>query len=115
LKCPTSGEVEANRWENLRHLTSADEIKFVIASEEDYAWAKDIIEEHSLPEKCALLFSWATPLTGGQQAPVLKASPSGHRPISRQQLAEYIVRDALPVRFQVQLHKVIWSPDARGV
>ena len=115
LKCPSSGEVEQNRWENLRYLTPTDEIKFVIGSEEDYAWAKHILEKYSLPGKCPLLFSWASPLTGDQQSPVLKPTPRAHQTLARQQLAEYIIRDALPVRFQMQLHKVIWAPDARGV
>jgi 7-carboxy-7-deazaguanine synthase len=115
LKCPSSGETEENRWENLEHLHAEDEIKFVIATEEDYGWAKRIIQQHGLANRCALLVSWASPLTKEQQSPVLKACPPEQHPLTRQQLAEAIIRDALPVRFQVQLHKVIWTPDARGV
>jgi 7-carboxy-7-deazaguanine synthase len=115
LKCPGSGEAARNRWENLRHLKGTDEIKFVIATQEDYEWARECIAEHRLAAICPLLFSWAHPLAAGQQDKSLKPAPLGHRPISRQELAERIIADALPVRFQVQLHKVIWQPQQRGV
>ncbi len=115
LKCPGSGEVARNRWENLPYLKSTDEIKFVIATREDYAWAKARIAEHKLDLVCPLLFSWAHPLALGQQHPSLKPAPPGQTPISRQELAERIIADALPVRFQIQLHRVIWPPDQRGV
>ena len=115
LKCPSSGEVARNRWENLRHLRSTDEIKFVIASREDYEWAGEHIAKHKLAAVCPLLFSWAHPLAPEQQHKSLKQVPPGQTPISRQELAERIIADALPVRFQVQLHKVIWAPEARGV
>src|SRR6266404_3755134 len=62
LKCPSSGEVERNRWENLRHLKTSDEIKFVIGSWEDYEWARETIAEHALADICPLLFSWVHPL-----------------------------------------------------
>src|SRR4051794_6895401 len=62
LKCPSSGEVERNRWENLRHLKSTDEIKFVIGTQEDYAWAKEQIFKHALDKICSLLVSWVHPL-----------------------------------------------------
>jgi 7-carboxy-7-deazaguanine synthase len=62
-----------------------------------------------------LLFSWAHPLAAEQRDKSLKPVPPGHTPISRRELAEQIVADALPVRFQVQLHKVIWAPEERGV
>ena len=62
-----------------------------------------------------MLFSWATPLAAGQQDKTLKLVPPGQTPITRPQLAEMILADALPVRFQVQMHKVIWPPDQRGV
>lgn len=115
LKCPSSGEVERNRWENLKHLTSRDEIKFVIGTEQDYAWAKDAIAQHHLSTICPLLISWVSPLTSQQQDKALKNIPGNQTPISRRDLAETIIADALPVRFQVQMHKVIWAPDARGV
>jgi 7-carboxy-7-deazaguanine synthase len=115
LKCPGSGEAARNRWENLPHLKSTDEVKFVIATREDYDWARARIAEHKLDSICPLLFSWAYPLAQEQQAKSLKQVPPGQSPISRQELAEKIIADALPVRFQVQLHKVIWAPEARGV
>jgi 7-carboxy-7-deazaguanine synthase len=115
LKCPGSGEAARNRWENLPHLKSTDEIKFVIATREDYEWARKRIAKHKLATICPLLFSWAHPLASEQQHKLLKKVPPGHTPISRQELAERIIADALPVRFQVQLHKVIWAPEARGV
>jgi 7-carboxy-7-deazaguanine synthase len=115
LKCPGSGEVGRNRWQNLRHLRATDEIKFVIATREDYEWAREQIAKHGLAAICPLLFSWAHPLGPKQQHKALKKMPSGPTPISRQELAERVIADALPVRFQVQLHKVIWAPDARGV
>ena len=115
LKCPSSGEVERNRWENLKHLRATDEIKFVIGMVEDYEWAKRKIAEHKLDSICPLLFSWVHPLAPEQQNPVLKKVPAGQTPISRRELAEKIIADALPVRFQAQLHKIIWPPEQRGV
>ncbi|HEY5912417.1 MAG TPA: 7-carboxy-7-deazaguanine synthase [Verrucomicrobiae bacterium] len=115
LKCPGSGEAARNRWENLRHLKRTDEIKFVIGTREDYDWAKHQIRQHNLAGVCPLLFSWAQPLTPEQQHPSLSPVPSGQTPISRLELAENIIADSLPVRFQVQLHKVIWPPELRGV
>lgn len=115
LKCPSSGEEPRNRWENLQHLKDTDEIKFVIGTQEDYEWAKQKIAEHKLEAVCPLLFSWVQPLSPGQQDKSLKKVPTGQTPISRRELAERIIADALPVRFQAQLHKVIWAPDQRGV
>jgi len=115
LKCPSSGEVARNRWENVPHLKRTDEIKFVIGTVEDYEWSKQQIAEHKLASLCPVLFSWVAPLTPEQQDKSLKQVPSGQTPISRRELAERIIADALPVRFQVQMHKVIWAPDARGV
>jgi len=115
LKCPSSGEVERNRWSNLKHLKPTDEIKFVIGTVEDYEWAKQQIAEHKLDAICPLLFSWVHPLSPAQHDKSLKKVPAGQTPISRQQLAEKIIADALPVRFQVQMHKVIWPPEQRGV
>ncbi|NMG31380.1 7-carboxy-7-deazaguanine synthase QueE [Aromatoleum evansii] len=95
LKAPGSGEVARNRWENLAHLAAHDEIKIVLADEADYAWAKAQIALHRLAERCTVLLS---PVQG-RLDPTL--------------LAEWIVRDRLPVRFQLQLHKILWN-DARG-
>ena len=103
LKCPGSGEVEGNLWENLSHLTERDEVKFVVADRTDYEWARDKIRQHGLDRQakegrlCAILMSpaWA----------ILHPS----------QLADWILDDRLPVRFQTQLHKHIWAPDAQGV
>ena len=95
LKAPGSGETERNRWENLPLLTGHDEVKIVLADEADYDWAKAKIAEHQLVSRCTVLLS---PVQG-------KLDPM--------RLADWIVRDRLPVRFQLQLHKVLWS-DARG-
>ena len=91
IKTPASGEVEKNRWENLSLLTQHDEIKFVLCDENDYEWAKQIMQQHDLAGKCAVLFS-----------PV-------HGSLNATQLAEWILRDRLPVRFQLQLHKILWG------
>jgi len=115
LKCPGSGEAARNRWANLPHLKGTDEIKFVIATQEDYEWARERIAEYGLAAICPVLFSWAHPMAPEQKDKSLKQVPPGQTPISRQELAEKIIADALPVRFQVQLHKVIWAPEHRGV
>jgi 7-carboxy-7-deazaguanine synthase len=95
LKAPDSGEAERNLWANLDHLTHSDEIKIVLASAADYDWAKAAVIEHRLTERCPVLFS---PVPGQ---------------LDTAQLAEWILRDALPVRLQLQLHKLIW-PNERG-
>jgi 7-carboxy-7-deazaguanine synthase len=115
LKCPSSGEVERNRWENIPHLKETDEIKFVIGTVEDYEWAKQQIVAHKLDAICPLLMSWVHPLAPEQQNPTLKKAPAAQTPIGRQALVERIIADALPVRFQAQLHKIIWPPEQRGV
>jgi 7-carboxy-7-deazaguanine synthase len=91
IKTPGSGEVDKNRWENLNALTVRDEVKFVLCDEADYVWAKNILHEHSLHKSCSVLFS-----------PV-------HGDVDPTQLAEWILRDQLPVRMQVQLHKYLWD------
>jgi 7-carboxy-7-deazaguanine synthase len=91
IKTPGSGEVDKNLWRNLDTLTARDEIKFVLCSEADYRWAVQVLNEHKLTEKCAVLFS-----------PV-------HGDLAPAQLAEWILRDHLPVRMQVQLHKLLWG------
>lgn len=115
LKCPSSGEEARNRLENVPLLRATDEVKFVIGTAEDYDWAKAQLALHDLVHRCAVLFSWVAPLRPEQQDKSLKRVPDGHTPISRKDLVERIVADALPVRFQVQMHKVIWPPDQRGV
>lgn len=94
LKTPASGEMEKNLWGNLVHLNPQDEIKFVLCDEADYQWAKQVMEERRLAQRCAVLFSPAQ----GQLAP--------------KDLAEWILRDRLPVRLQVQLHKLLWGNEA---
>lgn len=115
LKCPSSGEVARNRFENIPHLKATDEVKFVIGTVEDYAWAKEQIATHGLERICPLLFSWVAPLRPEQQDKSLKKVPAGQTPLTRKELVERIIADALPVRFQVQMHKVIWPPEERGV
>jgi 7-carboxy-7-deazaguanine synthase len=115
LKCPSSGESGRNRWENIGALRAGDEIKFVIGTQEDYDWAKQTLAEHNLPAICPCLFSWVSPLQPHQQDKALRPVPTGQTPIARAQLAEKIIADALPVRFQLQMHKFIWPPDQRGV
>jgi 7-carboxy-7-deazaguanine synthase len=115
LKGPSSGEVARNRWENLAHLKATDELKFVIGTVEDYEWAKRQIVTHKLDAICPVLVSWAHPLAPSQRDQSLKPVPAGQTPVSRRELAEKIIADALPVRFQAQLHKIIWPPEQRGV
>ena len=115
LKCPASGEVERNRFANIPHLKTTDEIKFVIGTVEDYEWAKQQIAAYKLDTICPLLMSWVHPLRSEQQDKSLKRVPDGLTPITRKDLVERIVADALPVRFQAQLHKIIWPPEQRGV
>ena len=83
LKCPSSGEVERNRWENIPHLKATDEIKFVIGTVEDYLWAKEQIARHRLDSICPLLFSGVHPLAPEQRDKSLKSVPEGQTPISR--------------------------------
>jgi 7-carboxy-7-deazaguanine synthase len=115
LKCPSSGEVERNLFSNIAHLKPTDEIKFVIGTVEDYEWAKQKIAKFNLEKICPLLFSWVHPLAPEQQNKSLKKVPANLTPISRKDLAEKIIADALPVRFQIQQHKIIWPPEQRGV
>jgi 7-carboxy-7-deazaguanine synthase len=115
LKCPSSGEVERNLFSNIAHLKATDEIKFVIGTVEDYEWSKEQIAKFNLQTICPLLFSWVHPLAPEQQSKVLKKVPANLTPISRKDLAEKIIADALPVRFQIQQHKIIWPPEQRGV
>ena len=115
LKAPSSGESARNRLENISDLRPTDEVKFVLGSCEDYAWAKQMIADHGLERRCPLLFSWVSPLTSQQRDASLKSVPNGQTPMTRKELAEAIIADRLPVRFQLQMHKFIWPPDERGV
>jgi 7-carboxy-7-deazaguanine synthase len=96
IKCPGSGESARNRWSNLDHLKSVDEIKFVIADRADYEWSKKIIDERKL-QRWTILMS---PVWGEMEM---------------KSLAEWMLADRLPARFQTQLHKHIWGAEARGV
>lgn len=93
LKAPDSGEEAKNRWANLDLLNARDELKLVLASEADYAWAKRQIAEHRLAERCPVLLS----PVAGRLEPAL--------------LAGWILRDRLPVRFQLQLHRILWGSE----
>ena len=115
LKCPSSGEAGRNRWDNLAHLKKTDEVKFVIGTWQDYHWAKEIVLTRGLAGVCTVLFSWVSPLLPPQRDKSLRPMPDGHVPLSMRELVEKIVADALPVRFQLQMHKFIWPPDQRGV
>jgi 7-carboxy-7-deazaguanine synthase len=91
VKTPGSGEVENNVWGNLAHLKPQDEVKFVLCSREDYEWAKELLSTHRINEKCPVLFS-----------PV-------YSQVNPTALAEWVLADKLPVRMQVQLHKILWG------
>lgn len=95
LKTPSSGELDKNLYENIGYLSAKDEVKFVIAGEEDYNWSKNIVKQYDLANHCHVLFSPVADL----QNPT--------------QLAEKILEDKLAVRFQIQLHKFLWQ-DAQG-
>ena len=91
IKTPDSGELKNYHWENLAHLTSKDEVKFVLCSRADYEWAKELLNAEKLAEKCPVLFS-----------PV-------YSQLNPTDLAQWVLADQLPVRMQVQLHKILWG------
>lgn len=91
VKTPASNEAARNRIENFAYLSRRDQLKFVICSREDYDWSKEFIRAHGLTERCRILFS-----------------PSYHQ-LSPTSLADWILEDRLPVRFQLQLHKILWG------
>lgn len=95
IKTPGSREVERNHWKNLDYLLPHDQIKFVICDEADYAWSKEMLNQYRLQERCQVLFS-----------------PS-YAQLKAGQLADWVLRDQLPVRLQIQLHKYLWG-DAPG-
>ena len=113
LKCPSSGECERNLYSNLEHLRPSDEVKCVIGTRKDYEWAKAQLRK--IHDQCEVLFSWVNPLMADQQHDELKPVPTGQTPLTQQELAETIIADRLPVRFQLQQHKHIWPPEQRGV
>jgi len=115
LKCPSSGESQRMHWENLEHLCARDELKMVVATHEDYRWCREQVLERQLAKICPVLVSWCAPLSGSQQDEALHPGPSPEELISRKELVEQLVSDALPVRFQAQLHKIIWPADQQGV
>jgi len=97
LKCPSSGMMKKNLYENTDHLKKTDEVKFVIGTREDYEWSRDILGKYNLNKKCIVLFSCVfdklEPLT----------------------LVNWILEDKLDVRYQLQMHKYIWHPETKGV
>ncbi len=95
LKTPGSGELDKNCYQNIDHLAEKDQVKFVIADTVDYEWSKSIIKQYDLSNRCEILFS-----------PVMEQ-------MNPTELAENIIQDNLPVRFQIQLHKYLWD-DAQG-
>jgi 7-carboxy-7-deazaguanine synthase len=98
LKTPGSGECRRNLFSNIEHLTQRDEVKFVIGSRQDYEWSREQVGRYALTQRCrAVLFS---PIFGR---------------IDPREIVEWILADRLPVRFQLQMHKFIWTPTKRGV
>jgi 7-carboxy-7-deazaguanine synthase len=97
LKCPSSGMMKKNLYNNINFLKPDDELKFVIGSREDYDWTKEIINEFGLEQKCIILFS----VVFGKLEPV--------------KLVEWMLKDRIRARFQLQMHKFIWQPDSKGV
>ncbi len=93
IKTPGSGEEARNLWSNLPLLTAHDQVKFVICSRADYDWARGVVAEHALHERCDVLFSPSKSEVGARE------------------LADWIVADRLPVRFQMQLHKILWNDE----
>ena len=93
LKTPDSGEADRNLWSNLPLLTARDQVKFVLCGREDYEWAREVVSAHALDQRCDVLFS-----------------PS-KSDLSPRDLADWIVADRLPVRFQMQLHKLLWNDE----
>ncbi len=93
VKTPGSGECSRNRWQNLDSLAPRDQVKFVICDRDDYEWSRQVLDERRLADRCDVLFS---PSFGQQNAA---------------QLAEWVLADRLPVRFQVQLHKILWGDE----
>jgi 7-carboxy-7-deazaguanine synthase len=103
LKCPGSGESHRNRWENLEHLTERDEIKFVVKDRNDYEWARETIRARGLDAR----------VKAGSLRALLVSPVWGD--LDLEELVGWILEDGLPVRFQMQLHKLVWGPERTGV
>ena len=97
FKCPSSNMVKKNLWANVQDLRSGDEVKFVVGNREDYEWLKQVIDQHGMLQRCPVLIS----PTFGSLEPAT--------------VAEWILADRLDVRLQLQIHKYIWSAEAKGV
>ncbi len=97
VKCPSSGEARKMLWENFRHLTERDEVKFVLSTPEDYRYAKEVVARYRFERKWKILLSPAFGL------------------LAPERLAEWMVGDGIDARMQLQLHKLIWGPDRWGV
>jgi 7-carboxy-7-deazaguanine synthase len=97
IKCPGSKMEKRNRWENIEMLNTHDEVKFVIADHVDYEWAKHVLLQYQIDKRCTVLM---TPVFGT---------------LENRTLAEWVLHDRLHVQFQLQMHKYIWNPEARGV
>lgn len=97
VKCPDSGELEGNLWANLDRLRHGDELKFVLASRRDYEFARDLVQERRLGHRFPVHFSVV------------------HGMLEPQRLADWVLHDRLPVRLQLQLHKLLWGAETRGV
>ena len=93
LKTPASGEVEKNLYQNIDYLDVKDQLKFVLCDEQDYQWACSMLEKYNLAERCEVLFS------------------ASHQALDERILADWILRDNLPVRMQIQLHKYLWGDE----
>ncbi len=98
LKAPDSGEMHRNRWENVAELTQRDEVKFVLASERDYAWMRETVRSHGLDRRVRA---------------VLASTVFGR--LAPRDVVSWVLRDGLRVRVQLQMHKVIWPPETTGV
>ena len=97
LKCPSSKMMRKNLYDNIGYIKPCDEIKFVIGNREDYEWSKEILTKYDLTKKCGVLFS----VVFGELEPV--------------ELVNWILEDKLNVRYQLQMHKIIWHPETKGV
>ncbi len=98
FKAPASGEDHRNRWENVDALTDLDEVKFVIADRADYDWTRRVISEHNLNHRAGQVLLSCV-----------------HNTVGAHQVVQWMLEDKLPARFQLQMHKYIWSPSATGV
>ncbi len=109
LKAPSSGEEDKNLWNNLPLLNPGDEVKIVLADRRDYEWAREVVRRERLAERCAVLFS---PVQGTGMGTAAQAEVQAEAAQSTlRDLAEWILADRLPVRFQLQLHKSLWGAE----